>query len=158
MEHFDIIPATLQDLETILRLQKECYLEEAELYETYTIPPLTQDLESLKNDFGKTLLLKVLAGEKIVGSIRGYSENGTCYVGRLMVHKTFQNKGIGQLLMHSLETAFKKNCERFELFTGYKSHKNLHVYEKLGYKEFKREQVSEAITLVYMEKISTKPV
>jgi len=40
--------------------------------------------------------------------------------------------GLGHKMMDSIETIYK-DCKRFELFTGFKSKKNLHLYYKLGY-------------------------
>jgi len=40
-----ISPAEFDNLQAILALQKECYLSEAELYNVYNIPPLTQTIE-----------------------------------------------------------------------------------------------------------------
>lgn len=53
--------------------------------------------------------------------------------------------------MNSIENYFM-GCERYELFTGQKSVKNLYLYKKLGYKVFKEEKISEKLALVYLEK------
>jgi hypothetical protein len=46
-----IEPATIQDADAILALQKLAYQSEAAIYADYTIPPLTQTLEELKAEF-----------------------------------------------------------------------------------------------------------
>ena len=53
--------------------------------------------------------------------------------------------------MDSIELIFK-DCNRFELFTGFKSEKNFHLYNKLGYKEFKQQKLNDNLVLVYLEK------
>jgi GNAT superfamily N-acetyltransferase len=151
----DILKADQNDLEEILQLQKDCYLPEAEIYKEYNIPPLVQDLKSLEHEFKKSVILKGIADGKIIASVRGFSKDGTCYIGRLIVHEDYQNKGIGKLLMNSIESIFR-DCSGFELFTGFKSQKNLYLYNKLGYKEFKREKISDNLTFVYLEKNNTK--
>ncbi len=148
----EIIHANREDLADILQLQKDCYLIEAEIHNEYNIPPLNQDLKSLEDDFNNTTILKGEYEGQIIASVRGFSKKGTCYIGRLIVKKDFQNKGIGRLLMNSIESIFK-DCNRFELFTGFKSQKNLYFYNKLGYKEFKRMEISDNLKLVYLEKI-----
>ena len=148
----DILPAKRKDLETILQLQKDCYLTEAQIYNDYNIPPLKQDLKSLEKEFENTTILKGMINGEIVGSVRGFVDNGTCFIGKLIVKKDFQNKGIGRLLLDSIETNFK-DCYRFELFTGYKSQKNLYLYNKQGYKEFKRQVINDNTTMIYLEKI-----
>jgi GNAT superfamily N-acetyltransferase len=147
----DIFKANQNDLETILQLQKGCYMTEAEIYNDYNIPPLQQDLKSLKGEFKNTTILKVVVNGEIVGSVRGFIDNETAYIGKLIVKNDFQNKGIGQLLLGSIESTFK-DCNRFELFTGFKSLKNLYLYNKLGYKEFKRQTINESLIIIYLEK------
>ena len=150
----NIIEADKSDLETILELQKECYLSEAELHDDFDIPPLKQDMESILNEYDKGVILKVVNDCTIIGSVRGYSLNETCYIGKLIVKNGFQNNGIGKLLMISIENKFG-HCKRYELFTGFKSQKNLYLYNKLGYKEFNREKINNKLTLVYLEKDKT---
>ena len=53
--------------------------------------------------------------------------------------------------MREIEGAFPE-CVRYELFTGAKSAKNLYLYQKLGYKRYKTEKVTEGLHFVYLEK------
>jgi predicted GNAT family N-acyltransferase len=147
----EIINAVQQDLETILELQKACYQSEAEIHDEYDIPPLNQDMESIKDDFAKMVILKGQVDGQIVASVRGFAKGGTAYIGRLIVKNDIQNQGIGKQLMNSIETVFM-HCNRYELFTGFKSQKNLYLYNKLGYKEFRKHRVNDKLTLVYLEK------
>ena len=151
----EIKKANQEDLNDILRLQKVCYKTEAELHDEYDIPPLNQDLDSMLDDFNKMLILKGSIDGKIIGSVRGYKNGKTCYIGRLIVHNDYQNKGYGRMLMDAIEREFD-GCDRYELFTGFKSQKNLYLYKKLGYKEFKQERLSEKITFIYLEKLNAK--
>jgi N-acetylglutamate synthase-like GNAT family acetyltransferase len=149
---FKILKATQDDLKTILELQKECYQTEATLYNDFNIPPLTQNLESIHEEIRQeTLFLKGIFDGKIIASVRGYIKNDTAYIGRLIVKSEFQNKKIGKALMSRIESELE-NCNRYELFTGFKSEKNLNLYKKLGYKEFKQQIVNENLTLIHLEK------
>ena len=143
--------ATLKDAEEILALQKLAYQSEAALHGEYNIPPLTQTLEGLRTDFERQVFLKAIRQGRIVGSVRGYVSGDTCYVGRLIVHPDVQNRGLGTRLMAEIERTFCQ-AQRFELFTGHKSERNLYLYRKLGYRPFKQEKVSDALTLVFLEK------
>lgn len=143
--------ATVDDAEKILSLQKLAYQSEAEIYDDFTIPPLTQTLEEIKKDFESQIFLKAVTGGKNIGSVRAFMKEGTCYVGRLIVHPDFQNQGIGTQLMNRIEEVFK-GAQRFEIFTGHKSERNLYLYEKLGYKRFKTVTASEKLTIIYLEK------
>ena len=53
--------------------------------------------------------------------------------------------------MEEVENHFKE-AKRFELFTDNKSERNIYLYQKLGYKIFRSEKITENLTLVFMEK------
>lgn len=77
-----------------------------------------------------------------MGSVRGSQVNDTVFIKRLIVSPRFQNQGIGTMPMRSFEDFFQDN-KRYELFTGHKSIRNLHLYLKLGYREFKQIPIHE---------------
>lgn len=145
-----IVKATFEDLPQILSLQKTAYLSEAELLDDYSIQPLTQSLEELQDEYEKSVILKVIDENNIIGSVRAFEENGRVYVGKFIVHPDWQNKGVGSALLKTIETYFENKI--FELFTSSKSEKNLHIYKKYGYKEFKRMLVNENYEFVFLEK------
>lgn len=140
------------DLSAIIQLQKACYQSEAAIYNDYAIPPLRQNIGTLESEFAKQIFLKAVVANEIVGSVRAFSEGETCFVGKLIVKVEFQNRGIGKLLLEAIETYFP-DCTRFELFTGHKSSKNLYLYRKLGYKEFRKVVVNNNMTMIYLEKL-----
>ena len=138
------------DLEEVLNLQKLAYKSEAVIYNDYEIAPLTQTLEEIQDETQKCIILKVVEDRKIVGSVRGYEKDGTCYIGKLMVDPDYSNRGIGRKLMGAIEKCFEG--VRYELFTGHLSEKNLALYQKLGYIAYETRKVSEVLQLVYMQK------
>lgn len=146
-----IVPAQREDLPEILQLQKLCYLSEAEIYNIYNIPPLTQTLEEIKRDFSVQLFLKAVIDNRIIGSVRAHQKDGTCNINRLVVHPDYQNRGIGTKLMKKIEASFK-DAKRYELFTGYRSSKNIYLYQKLGYTPFKTEEINDRLRLLYLKK------
>lgn len=146
-----IEPAGLEDAPAVLALQKAAYRSEAEIYGDHTIPPLTQTLEEIEIDFENQLVLKASIEGTIVGSVRATLRRGTCYIGRLVVHPDFENRGIGTELMEEIEER-SGDSERFELFTGHRSVRNLRFYKRRGYRAFRSESVSGDLTLVYLEK------
>ena len=147
------------DAEAILDLQRRAYASEAEIYNDQNIAPLTQTLDEIKKDIKKQHFLKAIEESdnnnigKIVGSVRAYTKDKTAFIGRLMVEPKLQNRGVGTLLMKAIEQQFKPpEVTRYELFTGHKSIRNLYLYKKLGYKEYKRTPVNETLTMVFMKK------
>lgn len=149
-----ITRANLTDAAEILALQKLAYQSEAERYNDYTLPPLSQTLAEIQADFDRMVMFKAVIDGQIVGSVRGQELDGTCHIGRLIVHPDFQNRGIGNKLMDALEGHFT-HVKRFELFTGHLSDPALHVYRKRGYVDFKRKEL-DTHTLIYLEKIVGK--
>lgn len=149
--------AIVSNAEEILSLQKLAYKSEAKLYNDLNIPQMTQTLQSMQDEFGRQVFLKVTVDEKIIGSVRAFVQEETCHIGRLMVHPDFQRHGIGKKLMNEIESLFK-SCKRFELFTGNKSEKNISLYQKIRYKIFKTEKITDKVTLIYLEKanVNTK--
>jgi ribosomal protein S18 acetylase RimI-like enzyme len=154
----EIEQASLEDADMILQLQMQAYLSEAEIYNDYSIPPLTQSFNEIKQEFSQQVFLKAIQKGKdteddinIIGSVRGYHEKGTAFIGRLIVKPESQNKGIGTRLMHAIEQ-HHEFADRYELFTGHKSARNLHLYQKLGYHEFKRVIVNDWPIMVFLEK------
>ena len=146
-----VVRAEKRDLQKILDLQYLAYQSEARLFDNQDIPPLKQTLADVENEFQKGIILKALDEDKtIIGSVRAFCDNGTVYIGKLMVHPSKQGQGIGTKLLLEME----KQCpnQRYELFTSSRSERNIELYKKLGYKIFDEEQVTEELRFVYMEK------
>lgn len=151
MRH-QILPAHPLDAPELLALQRLAYQSEARLYGDWNIPPLTQTLEELSDEFARAAILKAQdeAG-RIVGSVRAHMEGGACRIGRLAVHPDAQRQGLGTALLAAVEAAFPK-APRYALFTGSRSEGNLRLYRRLGYAETARRELSPAVTLVFLEK------
>jgi N-acetylglutamate synthase-like GNAT family acetyltransferase len=143
--------ADYENLEDILSLQKICYVSEAEIINNYAIQPLTQKLSEIQKEFETNVILKAVENGQIIGSVRAYEQDGTCLIGKVIVRPDWQNKGIGGKLLSSIEKEFG-HCRRYELFTGLKSEKNIHLYEKNGYKIFKTEKIDDTLSFVFLEK------
>lgn len=147
----EILNAVVEDAQEILKLQKAVYVSEAKLHDDYGIPPLTQTFSDIKREFNTHTFLKVVEDEKIIGAVKAYEGNGTCYIGRLIVAEDFQRKGIGTMLMDKIEKEFD-HLKRYELFTGKKSVRNIRFYDRCGYKIFREQELNSGTTLVYLEK------
>jgi len=151
-----ILTATTTDAIPILELQKRAYESEARLYNDWTIPPLTQSLDSLLEEFQSSKVLKATDGQVIVGSVRARLCEQTCQIGRLMVEPALQGKGIGSALVQSIEKAFPL-AKVFELFTGSVSEGNIRLYRRHGYEVTDMQRLSEQVTFVIMSKRSVIP-
>lgn len=163
------------DAPQILALQKAAYQSEAGLYGDDGLPALQQTLEELEDEFDRrpnreasylgargsqkdpekdpdhVVFLKAVVNGRIVGAVRGYAVDETAYLSRVIVHPYFQGRGHGRRLTEEIERSFP-GVQRFEIFTGHRSERNLRQFRKLGYGEFKREPFTPAITWVYLQK------
>ncbi|MCL2790614.1 MAG: GNAT family N-acetyltransferase [Desulfobulbus sp.] len=138
------------DMEEILKLQHLAYLSEALIHGDYTIQPLVQTEDEIMNEYRTNVFLKAVLDGKIIGSVRAREENGTVYIGKLMVHPDRQGNGLGKRLLMAIEQEFPNR--RYELFTSCKSDRNLHLYEIAGYVRFREETDRSGISFAYLEK------
>lgn len=65
-----IVKACLEDLQEILQLQYLAYQSEAALFGSNDIPPLKQTIDEVIEEYHKGVILKLVADNKIIGSIR----------------------------------------------------------------------------------------
>ena len=153
----EISISNIEDAEQILRLQKLAYQSEAQIYHSNAIPPLKQTLDELKKEYDDHVFLKAAIEKGIVGSVRVLASKGTCHIGRLIVHPKQQGKGIGSMLLKSIETKFA-DARRYELFTGNLSTRNILLYERHGYRRFKEEKINGVVILIPKDEDPWKPL
>lgn len=150
-----IIRANIEDVKTILALQKLAYQSEAVIYNDYSLPPLVQTIESLNAEFVDSVILKAVDSQQIIGSVRMKLNNDVCYIGRLIVDPSHQGQGIGTQLLQAAESFWKDVCS-FELFTGNRSERNIELYKRHGYTIIRTEMMTTDIGLVFLQKHTSK--
>lgn len=149
--------ASIKDATSILNIQKKAYQTEAEIYQDWNIPPLTQTLDELITEFQTLCILKAVISKqddhvKIVGSVRAIEDGDIIQIGRLMVEPKLQGLGIGTKLLDAIERIYPER--RLELFTGHLSLDNLKLYKKLGYVIFKEQQIHPNLNFIHLYKVS----
>ena len=142
--------ATLKDLKEILDLQHFAYITEANRFNNMKIEPLTETLDELIKEYEKGIVLKMVIDNIIIGSVRGYIDNNTLHINKLMVHQSFRGNGYGKELIRKIEELYPN--KRYELFTSTRSTENINLYQKLGYKIFKYKKIDNDLEFVYLEK------
>ena len=148
-----IVKAEYNDLQEILNLQYLAYQSEAELFGSRDIPPLKQTLDEVIDEYNNGIILKMVDNMgNIIGSVRAKEQNGTVYIGKLMVHPDHRCKGYGSTLLLEIENCYPD--KRYELFTSTRSIDNIRLYEKMGYTIFDRKPVNDELVFVYLEKDS----
>ena len=147
----NIQPVRQQDLPEILAVQKAAFEAEAQLVNDWNIPPLTQTLDELTNDWRKGIMLKAVNEDGIiVGTVRGHNAPDGFYIGRLAVLPQWQGRGMGTALLEAI-IAIAEAC-RLVLFTSTKSERNLRLYEKFGFTHFKKSTTATGVPLIWLEK------
>jgi ribosomal protein S18 acetylase RimI-like enzyme len=144
--------ATLDDAPEIWRIQKVAFEGQAKIYDNHELPPLLQTLDSLKSEFEQKTFLKAVLQGKIIGSVRFTVEGDEIEIERLIVDPMFQNQGFGTMLMKRVEEIVDEN-KILKLFTGVKSLRNIHVYEKLGYETYARSETPHGVRVLHMKKM-----
>ena len=125
-----ITSAEKEDLGQILELQKLAFRAQAEIYNDFSIPPLIQTLEDIEQDILTQTYLKAVINKKIIGSVRGYESNKTCYIGRLIVHPAYQNQGYGKAIVNQIINFVQEKGDVLYLET--QNEANIKYYHHLG--------------------------
>jgi ech hydrogenase subunit C len=148
---FIINRANQKDIPEILALQKIAYRSEAELYGDDSVPALGQTMEEITVDFDRMIFLKAVVNGKIIGSIRGCRDGDIAHISRVIVHPYFQRRGLATRLVKQIEQEVG-DVRLYEGFTGHQSLRNIHLYEKMGYRQVRTEPFTSTVNWVYMQK------
>lgn len=147
--------ATEADAEQILKLQYLGYQSEAELYGDWSIEPLTQTLDDLREELAASHVVVARLGDEVVGSVRGWvDEDGVGRISRLVVHPRMQRHGLGGRLLNAVEERLvaERPVRAFQLATGHRSLGNLRLYARQGYRQTEVRQISRRLSFVTLEK------
>ena len=119
-DELKISKADIEDLQEILNLQYLAYQSEAALFGSRDIPPLKQTLDEVIEEYHKGIILKLVDTDNlIIGSIRAWEMKGTIYIGKLMIHPNYRQRGYGTKLLSEIEKYYPQ--KRYELFTSTRS-------------------------------------
>lgn len=146
-------PIERDDAGEVLTLQRAAFVQEALIYGTPDMPPLTQTLDELAAELRDNLGCVALAGPRMVGAVRARIDGELLLVGRLVIAPDRQGEGIGTVLLEAVEQRGREaGAADAELFTGSLSEANLRLYERVGYAETQRVQGDDGIEQVFLRK------
>ncbi|WP_326821551.1 GNAT family N-acetyltransferase [Streptosporangium sp. NBC_01639] len=140
-----------EDAGEILTVQRAAYVTEAQLYGDPFIPPLVESVGQVRKAVETATVLVAREGGRIVGAVRGQMSATTCLVGRLVVAPDAQGRGVGGTLLTALHDEVAA-ASAFDLSTGHLSEGNLRLYRRHGYRETRRERMSDHLTLIHMRR------
>ena len=144
--------ATIDDVPELMTLHDKAFFAIAAEVNWLDAPGLKESLEQAREDFPKYTTLKMLSDEgKIVGSVRGRVEDGSLYIGRLMVLPECQGRGYGKFLFREIQKIMPHN--RVWLFTCGEVQRTVSFYEREGFRTFHTDHFENNHTWISMEKI-----
>jgi GNAT superfamily N-acetyltransferase len=152
MPDFDLRRLTPDHAGEVLTVQRAAFLEEARLYGTVDIPPLTETLDEVRSEMATTITLGAFRGSRLVASARLTIDGSVGWVSRVAVAPDQQGMGIGSALLDAIESEAPPAVTRFQLGAAFKSQHNIAMYERRGYAESDRMIDPAGIELVLMGK------
>ncbi|WP_374558416.1 GNAT family N-acetyltransferase [Micromonospora sp. RHAY321] len=133
VEGLTLTTAQPGDLAELLVLQRCCWVQEALANDTLDLPPLTETLDDLRESMSTWQLWCVRRHGRLVAAVRARARESAWLIGRLMVAPDQAGNGIGSWLLSYAEERAPEETERYELFTGHRSTRNIKLYERAGY-------------------------
>ena len=123
--------ATIEDAKDLILVQNDAFLEDFEAYGE--CPSFKESIDVMENHIINDFIFMIIDGKYIIGDIQ-IKENpeNKYYLRVISILKTYQGFGIGQKAIKFIENEFI-NAEEWSLITPYKSLRNHHFYEKMGY-------------------------
>ena len=143
--------ANIEDVPELLNLQYKAFRPVAERLNWPDAPNLIETVEHARGEFPKYTTLKMLSDDgKIIGSVRGRVENGSLYIGRLMVLPEFQKNGYGRILLRKIQSMLPH--DRAWLDTSGDVPETVSFYEREGFRIFERKRFENGVSWIFMEK------
>lgn len=125
--------AVAGDAPEILVLQRCCWVTEAIVNDTLDIPPLHEDLDTVRAWVVDQEVWTLRLAGRLVGGVRAHRAGDRWEIGRLMVAPDLRGRGVGRWLLEHAERRAPVGVAQFTLFTGERSERNLRMYRRAGY-------------------------
>lgn len=153
MDDLTVRPIRPDDAGEVLTLQRAAFVQEALIYGTPEMPPLTQTLEEVESELHENIGCVALDGPRMVGAVRARLDGSLLLVGRIAIAPDRAGEGIGTTLLAAVERrGAEAGATEAELFTGSLSEANLRLYEREGYVETERVQGDDGTEQVFLRK------
>ncbi|MBT2606386.1 GNAT family N-acetyltransferase [Bacillus sp. ISL-53] len=144
--------STMEDIKTLLPIQKASFQEDLEKYEDFGTNPACETPEKLEENIKKYHHFTILDGETIIGAIDVRGNDERMHIDKVFIAPSIQNKGAGTAAIQFLEKLFP-NVKLWTLYTPYLSFRNHYFYEKFGYKKTKEIELTPKLVLFKYEKL-----
>ncbi len=147
--------AKREDIETVWKMQIEAFADLLKKYEDYDMSPGAEEMDKVKARFEQpwTKYYFIEAEGKDVGAIRviDKKDGSRKRISPLWIMKEFRGKGYAQDAIRAVEAIYGEN--HWCLDTILQEKGNLHLYEKMGYRQTGRiENINDRMDIVFYEK------
>jgi tRNA (guanine37-N1)-methyltransferase len=126
------------DAGELYTLQLACWVGEQQANPDVEIDALTETLSDVEAWIAEGTVFVAHSAGRLVGAVRGrlHGEAGDVWdIGRLMVAPDLHGRGLGRLLLGTIEQAAPAAATSYELVTGAGSRRNQRMYRKAGYRD-----------------------
>src|SRR5688500_310446 len=103
MDDLTVRPIRPDDAGEVMTLQRAAFVQEALIYGTPEMPPLTQTLEEVESELHENLGCVALDGPRMVGAVRARLDGSLLLVGRIAIAPDRAGEGIGTTLLGAVE-------------------------------------------------------
>ena len=101
---FEVRRATLEDVDSIVKITQEAFEKYIKLAGIQDTPALHETREQVIKDIATKIVYVAYINNQVVGSMRiELLDKETAYLSRFGVNTEFQNLGIGKSMMNSLD-------------------------------------------------------
>ena len=153
--NIELVRASMEDAETIWRMQRVAFAELLERYQDFDTNPGNEPLEKVqwRFTFPATYFYFIRVDGANAGAIRiiDHHDASSKKISPLFVMPEYRGKGVAQAAIREAETIH--GSENWQLGTILQEKGNCHLYEKMGYHQTGESKViNDRMTLVFYEK------
>lgn len=142
--------ANRDDTKKIINVQNQSFYDDYNKYGE--CPAYNETEQAMLKQIEETRVYKILKYNEIIGDIIiKQRENNNVYLRVISIIPQYQNLGIGQMALKYIEEVYPEASE-WELITPFKSYRNHHFYEKMGYVKVEEYKHSDILTMFRYKK------
>lgn len=150
----DIMKASFEDIDKLIEVQNASFYDDFILYGE--CPAYNESKQAMEGYIKNAIVYKILWDNEIIGDvIVRKKENGLYFLRVISVIPGYQNFGVGTKALQFIEKDIS-DAQEWELITPFKSYRNHHFYEKMGYVKVNEYVQSDVLNMfVYKKQIKT---
>ena len=152
--NIEFVRACIEDAQKLIEVQNKSFYDDFCAYGK--CPVYNESLQAMENHIKNAIVYKILNDKEIIGDIIVRdNENNKYYLRVISIIPEYQNLGIGQKAIMHIENDIS-NAVDWELITSFKSYRNHHFYEKMGYSKIREYVQSDILTMFVYKKYISK--